>query len=689
MEGFSWEDQLKVIKDFYQMHGHIFIPDNYIVNGEDFGQWFYSFRINPRSISLEKKLELEKMGMVWNKYEYKWFLKYYEAKAYYEEHGNINVSTKHILYHWFFEQRQYKNKNKLSQVKIDLLDKIGMVWINNYEDRWAKNYKALKDYYLKHGDCNVPKDYIANGINLFTWVTYQKTNKETLKEEQIKLLNDISFSWARHSTNWDTAYAIAEQYYKDNGDLLVPKGYMVGDFDLNAWIIERRRKYNKNELSAEKVELLNAIGMVWNIRDHKWLEFYKLAKEYYKIHGNLHVSNACKFKKRSLGGWIITQRDNYEAGKLSEEKIKLLNEIEMVWDKDKIFPSRNELNWEKNYKLAKEYYETHGDLLVHRKYVVAGVKLGVWIGSLRTNKDTLTQEQIDRLDAIGMQWTLLDKKKKTWEESYEIAKRYHEEHGNLIVEADVLYEDYNLYVWIQKQKYNYAQGKLAKRKIQLLDEIDMVWNAKTKLRLETWNENYKLAKAYYKTNGNLIDISDEIVDKWIKTQRALYSRDLLSKTQINRLNSIGMVWNLREYQWMETYNELKAEYEQKGYIVQIGSIIRWIKYQKQQQREGKLSAEKISLLEAIGIKLLPIDIRWFQKYTAVVEYCKKNGNIIEVDDPELSGWLNAQRKNYEINKLNSEQIKLLNKLGMVWDLKKYKDYQNKFTKYNLLLNIIY
>ena len=75
-----------------------------------------------------------------------------------------------------------------------------------------------------------------------------------------------------------------------------------------------------------------------------------------------------------------------------------------MWD------SYNNRIWEKNYLEAKEYYERFGDLRVPVKYVTeTGFPLGIWIIMMRKARadqrfSIVTEERIQRLDEIGMNW---------------------------------------------------------------------------------------------------------------------------------------------------------------------------------------------------------------------------------------------------------------------------------------------
>ncbi|MBQ6282622.1 MAG: helicase associated domain-containing protein [Bacilli bacterium] len=65
-------------------------------------------------------------------------------------------------------------------------------------------------------------------------------------------------------------YKLAEQYYKEKGNLLIPFRYTTIDkIQLGRWIGTQRGTYKKNKLSKEKIELLENIGMDWNPRGIK------------------------------------------------------------------------------------------------------------------------------------------------------------------------------------------------------------------------------------------------------------------------------------------------------------------------------------------------------------------------------------------------------------------------------------
>lgn len=68
------------------------------------------------------------------------------------------------------------------------------------------------------------------------------------------------------------------------------------------------------------------------LKEKQWLRNYNLAKKYFEENGNLNI-NAKYITKDGikLGSWIRTQRVSYKNKSLTNERYKLLCDINMVW----------------------------------------------------------------------------------------------------------------------------------------------------------------------------------------------------------------------------------------------------------------------------------------------------------------------------------------------------------------------
>lgn len=138
-----------------------------------------------------------------------------------------------------------------------------------------------------------------------------------------------------------------------------------------------------------------------------------------------------------------------------------------------------------------------------------------------------------------------------------------------------------------------------------------------------------------------------------------------------------------EKQWLDNYSQLKTFYEKHGHMViptENGSLQRWLKRQRTAYRQGKLSHERTKLLEELNIIWEPDDLaeqRWDEHLSLLVQYEKEYGTI---DVPQnciyhekaLGKWVAKQRLLKRKNKLLSERISKLSKIGFVWHSPKSK-----------------
>ena len=331
--------------------------------------------------------------------------------------------------------------------------------------------------------------------------------------ENQDLFEMLKYVMDRMTMTWEDYYELAKVYYEHNHNLNIPlrfktiNGY---EFDENGvglgrWIQIQRQIYNKKatngSLSEEKVEKLKSIGMdmIYDYNVALWNKNYNLAKVYYEHYGNLEIP--AKFKTTNgydldengiaLGIWIQTQRTNFKNNSLSEERIKSLENIGMIWKIDK------NPYWVRNYNLAKTYYEHYGNLEIPANFKTIngyepdenGIALGSWISEQRRkyrekNYKKISKEQIQRLEDIGMIFENVTESK--WMNNYNLAKAYYEHYGNLEIPAKFKttngYEpDENgiaLGNWITIQRNAY-KGKgnyiISENQIKLLEDIEMIW----------------------------------------------------------------------------------------------------------------------------------------------------------------------------------------------------------------------
>ena len=125
-----------------------------------------------------------------------WAEMYVIAQEYYERQGDLLVPVHYVteesirLGAWIANQRrQYKN-GKLAKDKIELLEKIGIVW-SVYEAQWVEYYGLAKSYYNENGNLLIPLLFTTNdGVHLGSWIGTQRRQYKggELSEDKIELL---------------------------------------------------------------------------------------------------------------------------------------------------------------------------------------------------------------------------------------------------------------------------------------------------------------------------------------------------------------------------------------------------------------------------------------------------------------------------------------------------------------------
>ena len=292
---------------------------------------------------------------------------------------------------------------------------------NSLSSTWDHYFAAASLYYIEHGDLKVPLRYkTPGGLSLGDWVQTQRQIRKgkrtfgTLTQQQIERLDSIGMVWENRSeTAWARGLEAARRYRQQYGDLQVPSAYKDADgFALGNWIRNTRSRFGSGGLKESQIRELDALGMVWNSIDAKWERCYAEAALYYEKHGSLNL--APKYVSPSgirLGAWVENQRAYYLKGELSDDKIRRLEAIGMLWE------GRNDHQWLRAYEAAARYFRQYGDLNIPYQYVSPeGIRLGYWVVRQRAaykgrfsiekkaNRKPLSYERKRLLDAIGMNW---------------------------------------------------------------------------------------------------------------------------------------------------------------------------------------------------------------------------------------------------------------------------------------------
>ena len=508
----SWEVLCQAAADAAAKEGTLELPRSYTIHsGVPVGKWLELQRQvqagqRPGRLTAEQAAKLEKLGIRWNhRLEAAWEKVFASAQKYRTEHGDLLVPVRYrdkndfALGEWIVYNRQRYLGGNLTQNRIERLEAIGMVWSTS-NDLWEQNYAAATQYYLEHGDLEVPIKYeTPSGFGLGVWLGAQRAAHKAgeLPQEQVERLDALGMDWTnRNDRKWMSLYDVAAAYYHEHGNLNVPSEYVTPDgVLLGKWVARQRYAYlNPDRSSArvtpERKALLDKLGMVWEKYD-PWQERYDLALAYKTEHGDLEIPSVYKTEDGVwLGSWVSRQRQALNSGSsaLSSERRKLLRTL-FKGERRPSDPAADhgtvrEANWERNFRSAARYARKYKHLLVPASYVDSdGVRLGVWVSNLRAARKNrpdsyqVTPAHIKKLNSIGMVWDARDAK---WGTAYQQAKAYYKAHGNLHAAANYKSDEtgFCLGDWLRRMREwdTTHDPKLTPERRAMLDKIGMEWS---------------------------------------------------------------------------------------------------------------------------------------------------------------------------------------------------------------------
>ena len=349
-----WTSKYNVAKKYFEMYGTIDVPAVFEFEGLQLGTWIYNQKqaFWAGVLTQEKKELLDKINMNW---ERKYGL-------------NISIREKIVAYYLLqiFDDVEFSyHADWLGQKELDMFIPSLSLGVEYDGERWHSD--AAKD-----GE----KDALCekNGVNLIRIrepnapVYTSSSLKMVLKDLSNKSLCDVveqivqfinlfyktdykvnilfekdypeivrMFAVSQTSNLWHEMYLIAEKYYQEHGNLLVPTNCTYLGKNLGAWVKTQRqalKSTTKYVISEKQIALLDKISMVWDVYDLQFEENYLLAKKLYERDGKIVLNKHCGGDINKVANWEYYTRRMKQDGKLSPDKLAKYNEIEALIKKD-------------------------------------------------------------------------------------------------------------------------------------------------------------------------------------------------------------------------------------------------------------------------------------------------------------------------------------------------------------------
>ncbi|NEB01882.1 DEAD/DEAH box helicase family protein [Streptomyces sp. SID13726] len=163
-----------------------------------------------------------------------WWERYADAVAFHREHGHLRVPENHPgasgrrLDSWLVTVRRQRRTGRVSQDRIDALDRLGMEW----DPMDARRQQLLSDaraYHRENGNLDVPDSHVtAEGRPLgqqFGWLR-ASYREGRLHQPLIDALDDMGMRWDPQSARKQELLKACDRYHQRFGNLDVPVKYV-------------------------------------------------------------------------------------------------------------------------------------------------------------------------------------------------------------------------------------------------------------------------------------------------------------------------------------------------------------------------------------------------------------------------------------------------------------------------------
>jgi hypothetical protein len=558
LTGETWNYWYGMLLDYVAQVGTSHVNQNVVWRGKTLGQWVNRQRTMFRRNQLSQE-QIDRLGELkgwtWDPADDQKLLWFEALKQFIAREGHARVPARHIemqqaLGEWVSHLR---SKYLLSTISIEDKNELeslpGWTW-DPLEDDWNENFCALQLFVENSGGKFPENPRGSNNTGLGKWIVRQRNRykKDLCSAEQIDLLESIpGWSWNPLDENWNESFEILKTFVAREGHAQPPAVHFEGEYQLGIWVSKQRDRYKKNRVLPHQVEQLESLpGWSWDPLNESWTSFWERCS-------NLSSTNPM-LKRGSIPTdlleWMKDQRERFQVGKLSAERISMMELLpDWLWN------PKTDL-WKLIYSEYINWAKHNNPNSIPKGVVFAGANGRAWSENMRTRyrKGLLSEEQITLLELVpGWEWNRQDKK---WQENFKTVQRLAGTDGFVHKNLPP-----NIAEWLRTQRRRKLNGTIPKAEIELLEQLPgWSWQppsvaipkkGQSKPVSAAWLSSYETLKIYaqqHQTSSVPITliIGEVRIGKWVSHQRQSYRTGKLDAIKISLLEDLpGWKWQIR------------------------------------------------------------------------------------------------------------------------------------------------
>lgn len=377
-----------------------------------------------------------------------------------------------------------------------------------------------------------------------------------------------------------------------------------------------------------------------------------------------------------LGAWVGSRRQDHLAGRLTGAQVAALSELGFAWD------PRAE-DFAGGVAALEGFVAEHGHARIRATdRTEDGFALGVWANSRRQDRRAgrLTGDRIAALDALGFVWDLIAE---DFGRGLAGLKTFVAEYGHTRVPADYETGDgVRLGLWVSNRRQDAKKRRLTDEQVAALEELGFAWDP----HAENFARGLTELRAYIAAAGHARVLAKHRtpdgydIGAWADRRRQDRKAGRLPSEQVAALNAVGFVWEPYAEESDRGLGELRA------YVAAVGharvpakhrapdgfALGAWVGSRRQDAKKGRLRAEQIAELDALGFVWDPGAEDFAHGVAALQAFVVEHGHARvsrshQTDDGfALGAWVTKRRHERPKGRLTEERIAALDALGFVW-----------------------
>ena len=502
------ENARKELLAYVDEYGTSLVPQNFVSkSGYGLGSYVSELRQIRDELDADFKDELTALpGWTWNLNEDNWNEFIDELKIFNDNYGHCDVRDSYISPNGYQLKARMtsrrSNKNSMSEERQSQLEAFpGWGW-TRYEARNRTGIELLSDFYAinSHVDFQPPYGEIKY-FSLRDWVRLKRKEyrEGTLPQELIDTLESFEgWSWNPSELielgkrqKFEEGFSALTTYIKELGSPQVPRSYITQDgYALGKWVSSIRSYYSTGHfLTDEDVKKFEALPQwKWNLGRgglgvqtsfDRWKVLYEDVRQYGLDNPQNPIPHPEYLNSDGLSliAWLRKQKNKIKNNELSQEQLKLWNELPHAkWflpDESRFAAAEDRKAWYDSLAEMQNISELYpelklipADLSFSRGVNVISWMSGYKLKYSRKKMDELSIYEIEQIP--GWQW----KKDDVFEEWYLILLAFVEENGHANVTQHYRTADgRKLGTWVSNQRVLFKNKKLSEEKVQRLEKL--------------------------------------------------------------------------------------------------------------------------------------------------------------------------------------------------------------------------